>query len=133
MEILHKTDDKGKEVAIVPLMNSTDKATIYEDDFRLLMGLGLLPYWKWSTGQVCVGNGNGNLSIARLLLDAGKGQKVVYLDQDRTNLRRENLVLSTGGGKSRTRDQIVITHKLRSNRPGIKHVKTSSGAGSVYA
>jgi len=133
MEILHTTDDRGKELAIVPLMNSTDKATIYDSDFKLLMELGVTPYWKWSTGQVSVGNGNGNLSIARLLLDAGKGQKVVYLDQDRTNLRRENLVLSTGGGKSQTRDQIVITHRLRSYRPEVKHVKTSSGAGSVHA
>jgi len=133
IEIEHTTDDEGKDIARVPLMNSADKATVYEDDFKFLMDLGVSPHWKWSTGQVSVGNGKGNLSIARLLIDAGKGQKIIYLDQDRTNLRRQNLVVSTGGGKFRTREQIVITHNLRSNRPEVKHVKTSNGAGSVHA
>jgi hypothetical protein len=90
------------------------------------MNLGISPYWKLSQGQVKT----EKLSIARLIVDADKGQKVQFLDRNPTNLRRENLVRARGGGLFRARDQISRAHRF--HKPELKHVvKTSNEAGSV--
>ena len=71
--------------------------------------------------NVYVRNNGREVSIARLILDADKGQKVSYLDGDPTNLTRPNLIRLAGSSKFRARDQIV--KRLKRNEPEIRHTQ----------
>jgi hypothetical protein len=87
---------------------------MYEDDLEELLRLGVSMEFKFSNGNVWAQSGSRRLSIARLICDAGVGQKVLFVDRDPFNMKRENLVISKGLGKYRTRDQLDFTvHRLR--------------------
>jgi hypothetical protein len=123
LEITHFMEDETPCVS-VPLTNSELKVTMYQDDFNKLYELGLDPRWKLSRGQV-VSRGRKGVSIARLVAEAGKGDKIQYLDRDPYNLRRSNLVFGKGAGTHNTRellspqnmqhtslrDKVTLTHK----------------------
>lgn len=88
ISITHKDD-----LVIVPLSNSTKTVTLDAVDFESLMAKGISPRWKLSqAGKVMVGD---NKTVARFILGAGKGLHVKYLDNDPTNLRRNNLILAS--------------------------------------
>lgn len=131
IEVTHfKNPDGNEHVVQVPLDHNEKPATIYEDDFKLLMDMGVSPRWSYNAstmGHVKVSCNNKLLSIARILVDAGKGQKVQFLNGDRTDLRRDNLVVASGAGNQRDRDYLLKSHRFLPNRPQVKHViKTSS-------
>lgn len=135
IQVLHTKDDKGKSIVRVPLSNSDRHATLDEQDFNQLLELGLSPSWKQGTDgliQVSV-PGRTNLPVARLITDASK-QRVRYLNGDKTDLRRDNLVLDGNGlrAKLRARDLVVPTARL--NRVEVEHVYSTvrpALAGSV--
>lgn len=85
--ITHKDD-----LVFVPLANSDKAATLDANDFQSLMAKEVSPRWTLSqAGKVMTGK---NKTVARLICEAGKGQHVKYADEDPTNLRRSNLVLT---------------------------------------
>jgi hypothetical protein len=136
IQVLHTKDDKGKSIVTVPLSNSDRYATLDEQDFNHLIDLGLSPAWKQGADglvQVSV-PGRTNLTVARLITDAST-QRVSYLNGDKTDLRRDNLVLDGHGlrAKLRARDLVIPTPRL--NRIEVEHVykhgQTSTAAGSV--
>jgi hypothetical protein len=137
IEITHiKNSRDQKNVVLVPLTDSDKQATLYEDDFNSLVEIGVSPNWKYNPeigGQVKVYCANRMLSVARILLNAGKGAKVQFLNGDRTDLRRDNLVIAPGAGNFRDRDFVLKSHKFFPNRPQLKHViqTSNNGAGSV--
>lgn len=84
-------------------------ATLDGPDFDRMMGLGISHQWcrlgdgKGHSYAGVSGNGYpGNLlMVARLILDAPRGQVIRYADHNPMNLRRSNLVLATGFSKQR--------------------------------
>ena len=104
-------EDGITKIIEVPLTNLDKSVTLFEADWNLLLRLGLDPRFRFSLGHV-VQRGVGRLSVARLISNAGAGEKVQYLDSNPFNLRRTNLVNSIGGGKVSTRDKLAP-----SNRP----------------
>lgn len=91
-------DEGGKQLCYVPLGRSgTVAATIWKEDFDFLLKLGMSANWsKIGTSYVACNSGKakGNkLQVARVLMDAGSGECIRYLDGNPFNLRRENLVV----------------------------------------
>jgi hypothetical protein len=56
-----------------------------------------------------------------VIADAGRGEKVQFRDRCSTNLKRDNLVLTHGGGKGRARDNIQIDHTFLKDAPHLTH------------
>jgi hypothetical protein len=137
IEVTHfKNPNDKKNLVQVPLDQSDRPAILYEDDFALLMDMGVSPRWSYNAatmGHVKCYCGGKALSIARILVDAGKGERIQFLNCDRTDLRRDNLVIAKGAGILRDRDYLLKSHRFLPNRPEVKHVvKTSDyGAGCV--
>jgi hypothetical protein len=111
LEVTHDLDEEGNSIVLVPLTNSDQSAVLYQEDFNSLIDKGLDPRWRISNGQI-IERGKGRVSIARLIADAGKGDKVQYKDRNPCNLKRDNLVTAAGGGRQVTRDKL-----LPANRP----------------
>src|SRR5689334_10295659 len=98
------------ETVKIPLKGSGQRAELHKQDFDALMALGVSPNWlstDTTNNQVKTSHRGKYISIARLIMDAGKSQAVKYLDGDRTNLKRENLTIIPGAAKSRDRDHYL--------------------------
>src|SRR6516162_11601598 len=92
----YSIDEHGKNIVSVPLRDGQE-AILYETDFDLLMDMGCPVSWTTQLGIVKIRPLRGyNISIARLLLDAGRKQQVLYANGDKLDLRRTNLVLAVG-------------------------------------
>jgi len=107
-KIIYKTDNDGEKIIVVPLQNSHLTVKLFENDYKELDSLGVGLPWKLVQGQIVVRNNKLNLSVARLIVDAGEGVRVDYEDGDSTNLRRSNLIKTLGNGLHRTRDKLEI-------------------------
>ena len=95
----------NNNVMYLPLGNKRkSNAMILQKDFEELMSFGISPKWSYHLGHVWVWHNRRKLPIARLICDAGKGQKVVLVDKNPLNLKRDNLLLTIGTSKHRTRD-----------------------------
>lgn len=110
------------DIVIVPLGRQGSKhAFIDKADYDYLMKLGLSTAWHESAGGYVAAvahRARGNLiNVARVLLNAGIGQYVRYVDGDPRNLRRSNLKLLKGGWAIR-RDRAYLTppERQRKNR-----------------
>jgi hypothetical protein len=119
-EIRH-INENGQNLVIVPLSNSNSKIKLYEKDYDYLDSLGAGLPWKLYLGYVAVRNNDKDISIARLLALAAKGQKVSYADGNPLNLSRPNLVIKPGAGRHRATDTLNIK-EYKQNRPQIIHV-----------
>ena len=110
--LVDRVIEKGRALTRVPLGRSQEKyCEIWEDDYRFLLKLGM-------TGNFnAIGNNyvtaaskrasGSHVLVARVLLDAGPGDAIRYLDKNPLNLRRENLKLVSGGnGIRRDRDYL---------------------------
>jgi hypothetical protein len=107
LTITHFTNDDGEALVSVPLTNTNKNVTLHEADFNSLIEKGLNPCWRLVNGQVfeC---GRTQLSIARLVANVGKGEKVHLLDSDPCHLSRNNIVIGMGGsGKSNPKDKLL--------------------------
>lgn len=93
----------GKAVLFVPLVRNGGTVRIFEDNYRLLMDAGLSPRWFLNSNgrgksyvRTWAGRGGGCITVARVLLGAGRGQSVSYKDGDQANLRRDNIFTDLG-------------------------------------
>lgn len=108
----------GRPLVYVPLGKDNAKAAIlYKDDYEFVLKLGTSNKWT-ATKRNCVtcncsGASGYKLSVARIMLDCGKGEKVTYLDGNPLNLRRENLRKQPSKRTVR-RDRDVLTNFVRS-------------------
>jgi hypothetical protein len=119
-EVIHAYED-GRKIVIVPLSNSKRKVKLWETDFNELMRLGAGLPWRLVQGTVYVRNKNHLTAIARLIVDADKGQQVSLLDGDACNLLRSNLVRIAGNSRYRARE--MIDHQFKQNVPNIIHTQ----------
>lgn len=112
-ECTYLYDRDGEEIVLVPLANNPKPAKILRRDFEAILAAGFTHLWTLNSS----GNGysyvrcadnrrKGNLaSVARLITKAGRNRIVHYRDENRLNLRRDNLILSSGNAKGITRKQ----------------------------
>jgi hypothetical protein len=104
------TVDSGQSLVHVALANTTERATMYAEDYERLIDVGYSRHWSLtSTGASAryvlvnarsIKGTKRSLTVARLVADAGKGSRVRYVDGDRLNLRTENLALVKGPARS---------------------------------
>lgn len=109
-------DPDGREVAYVRLgtrqrTNSTSQfAMLDRDDYEALIADGWSGRWYLNNSgngyaYVNVTDGahkGGSAPVVRLLKSPGRGRIVTYADGNRLNLRRSNLVVTTGNAKGKT-------------------------------
>src|SRR5665811_1900030 len=117
-EVTHAFED-GRKIVFVPLSNSKMKVKLWDTDFNELVQLGAGLPCRLVQGTVYVRNKNHLTAIARLIVDADKGQQVSLLDGDACNLLRSNLVRIAGNSRYRARD--MIDHQFKHNVPNIIH------------
>lgn len=124
IEITHFLDEDGSPLVSVPLTNADANVTLYEADFNLLYQSGLDPRWRLSMGQV-IERGRGRVSVARLVANAGKGDKIQYLDRNPCNLKRDNLVTAEGSGQSNAMDKLDVSnrsHRFLKGKVELRHI-----------
>jgi hypothetical protein len=100
------TDASGRRIAHVSLSGTQDRCKLLAEDLERILSEGYSPWWSsTSTGgrhrYVLVKAANPrkrerSLTVARLVMEAGKGQVVKYADGDRLNLLPENLLVRKG-------------------------------------
>lgn len=95
------TDNAGTPIAVVPLANGR-AATLDLTDWEDLIGRGTSPNWTFNDNgeglaYVRCQSPDNLLIVAREITRAGKGEMVRYRSGDRTDLRRANLRLVSGG------------------------------------
>ena len=121
LTITHFKDGDLTPMVSVPLTNVNESAILYQDDFDLLMSLGLDARWRLNANLV-IARGNGQIPVARVIADSKKGEKVQYEDGNPLNLRRENLLTVTGGGKSSARDKLNKRPDILQKKITIDHI-----------
>lgn len=96
-----KRRSENRTIIQVPLARSDKTASIYEEDFNELMRLGVPDHWLLVQAQVMVRvpKRNNPANVARLMMDAKANQAVKFLDKDKCNLVRDNLLIEKGPGK----------------------------------
>jgi hypothetical protein len=104
-------DADGQELAHVALTGSTQRATMYAEDYRRIAGAGWSTHWslvrtagknEYVLANVrAVAGHRRTITVARLVMAAQRGERVSHIDGDKLNLRRNNLSLRKGGGTSR--------------------------------
>jgi hypothetical protein len=127
--ITDRRDEKGKKIVLVPLSdkaNGRHTAIVYEKDWDELIALGLSPRWRfkidgkfrrvtvWNTGA------HREVEVARLIVAAGPGQGIVYVNNNPLDLRTGNLGLGTGRGKYKDRD-LIQPNKLFQSSDLVRH------------
>lgn len=104
------TDSNGQRLAHVALAGTNQRATLYTEDLERILADGWSPFWSFTITDktaprrkyVLVHGYNAkgrhrSITVARLVAEVSKGQRVKYADGDRLNLRRENLLMKKGG------------------------------------
>ncbi len=93
---------EGRHCVRVPLAGDRGHAELYAEDMEALTTAGTSLRWSFNSS----GNGyayvkaathNNMRTVARLLMQAGPGEQVDYLDGNPRNLRRDNLRTTRGG------------------------------------
>lgn len=106
---VYSIDRDGKAIVLVSLANHPEPAKLLKADFLRLEAMGLGMAWTFNSDgkghhyvRASVPGVSGSLStVARLIVGAGRGQCVQYLDGNRLNLRSDNLFISDGYAKYR--------------------------------
>lgn len=110
-----------QDVAVVPIGGRHAGKFAYigwADYTRLVSELGISPYWNIVGNNVLSRNrDNLPVSLARFMMDAGPGERVVFIDGNGLNLLRANLQLTPGYGKHETRKlgpktKVQLEHEL---------------------
>jgi hypothetical protein len=119
--VTHFLDDGGTPIVSVPLTNTNKNAILCQSDFNELIRLGVDPRWKLATGQVFQ-RGENHVSVARLIANAKKGEKVQYRDGDTLNLKLNNLITSHGAGRFTERDKLNREYVTLKDKVELNHI-----------
>ena len=114
---IRTTDADGTPVVRVPLAKGRGVAVLHAKDFDELMRLGITRRWNRNVagpGYSYVRckpprgvNCGTLLSVSRLIMEAPPGMCVRYRDDDRFNLRQDNLYLAEDG-RAQGRERSVM-------------------------
>lgn len=96
------TEDIAPGIIGVILQDGT-VVRVNTDDYNLLRARGWTSRWtaRWMTGNnqyTSINHGDRIRVVARLILDARRGETIRYRNGDRTDLTRANLILKAKGG-----------------------------------
>lgn len=127
---LYFTDQNGTTCVQLPLANNQGHAELYADDLAALVSCGVSTNWTLnypsltrSGGRDCYvqchvptsyRNKNGNWTaqvVARLIMQAGAGERVRYVDRNTLNLRRDNLYLTSGAARRNYTDLLPAANE----------------------
>ena len=119
----HTTDTDGQQLVHVALANSNLRATLYAEDYRRLKMAGFSQHWQY-TGDgrgsayvtLCAYTSEGHsraVPVARLIVDAGHGERIRCNDGNTLNLRNENLSIYAGRAWFHASDWFPTTEALR--------------------
>lgn len=109
-------DPDGTPCVRVPLSNGKHFAELYADDYAALIARGITGNWQHTIpnrlsrtalrsyvqchvprASPCdAGKHHTALTVSRMILDAPKGRRIFYRDNNTLNLRRDNLQLREG-------------------------------------
>lgn len=116
-------DADGQRLAHVALANSQQRATLYADDYERLIAAGFSRFWKltadgcgsaYATLNAHTREGhNREVPIARLVVEAKRGERVRSTDGQTLNLRRENLASYEGRARFDASDWFPSVEALR--------------------
>ena len=119
----YTTDADGQQLVHVALANSNQRATLYAEDYQRLMAAGFSRFWKYTedgrgsayvTLNAYTSAGHSRvIPVARLLVDAGHGERVRCTDGNTLNLRNENLSIYPGRAWFHASDWFPTTEALR--------------------
>lgn len=101
-EVLFSTEN-ARGIVKVPLGGKPEGryATLYKEDYQSLAKLGVrFDNWFVNGPHLVMFRSPGGymLSVARMILECDRGQRVSYKDGNGLNLRRDNLRMVTGKG-----------------------------------
>jgi hypothetical protein len=91
LQIIHAMDASGERIVTVPLTNSERKVSMLEKDLDGLIARGFPLTWRLA-GKVVLVTGKGRMPVARLMVEAQKGDRVIFKDKDPCNLLRSNII-----------------------------------------
>lgn len=104
---IYSQDRDGRDIVLVPLANHAQPAKLLKEDFERLTDCGLGTAWTFND------NGKGNayvrthapgrnlITVARAIVEIGRGRRVHYRDGNRLNLRSDNLTTACGYAKGK--------------------------------
>jgi hypothetical protein len=121
VKVTHYLSEDGEAMVSVPLTNTNQQVSLYQETFNSLIEKGLDPRWMLSNGQIL--ERGTRLSVTRLVANIGKGEKVQLFDGNPCNLKQDNFVIGKGGGKYRAMDKLLSperTHKFK-NKATLEH------------
>lgn len=117
------TDADGQHIVHVQLANTSQRATLYAEDYRRLMDAGFSRFWQYTedgrggayvTLSAYTRDGHSRVvPVARLLVDAGHGERVRCNDGNTLNLCSENLSTYLGRAWFPAADWFPTTEALR--------------------
>jgi hypothetical protein len=125
LQIAHSIDEHGEKIAAVPLTNSNRSVVMLEKDLDGLIAKGFPLTWRLA-GKVVLVTGKGRVPVARVMVEAQKGDRVIFKDKNPCNLLRSNIVhadsryLKTG--------DIIIEH-INLDKQGTETSRDQAGAG----
>jgi hypothetical protein len=121
-EPVRTTDTDGAAIVLVPLANHPKPAKLLAEDFDMLRRAGVSSQWTFNPSgkdaRYCyvraqVGAWRNLAVVARLIMATGGNHKVRYADDDRLNLRRDNLCLANMVGRASGREHsFMLGHSV---------------------
>jgi hypothetical protein len=127
LRIIHAVDADGDRIVTVPLTNSERKVIMLEKDLDGLIAKGFPLTWRLA-GKVVLVTGKGRIPVARIMVEAQKGDRVIFKDKNPCNLLRSNIIhadsryLKTG--------DIIIEH-INLDRQGTETSRNQAGIGTL--
>jgi hypothetical protein len=125
LQIVHSIDGHGERIVTVPLTNSSRSVVMLEKDLDGLVAKGFPLTWRLA-GKVVLVTGKGRVPVARMMVEAQKGDRVIFKDKDPCNLLRSNIIhadsryLKTG--------DIIIEH-INLDKHGTETSSNQAGPG----
>ena len=117
VRVKHHSENGRKLVSV--LLRDGEICILEKQDFDELIRLGVPATWRFFLGNVIVSLNKKNVQIARLLLDLDRGRSIKYLNGNRLDLRRSNLIVTNG--KSKVRDRSLLPHRYNNKQCELKH------------
>jgi hypothetical protein len=121
-------DDKGKwqKLVLIPVNDDDNPpyAIVEEFDYAMLSHLGCSDYWslnRYGEAMVWGSKRKQRIFVKRLIVDAGPGQRVAFINANRLDLRRSNLVISFSD-RAKYRDRDYIRPMRQDRKSKVQHV-----------
>jgi hypothetical protein len=118
--IKHRNEKDG-QLVFIPIRGTEEQfCKMHNDDFELLLSLGVHPLFRLKQGTLWCRCNYRNIGVARLLCNCQAGENVRYLNADPTDLRSSNLLKLPGMAKYAARSHMKKTYPTQQYE--IEHV-----------